>query len=756
MPRPPPPASIVPLEDGWAKVKNEGIRVLEEYLDAGHTQKPQSANSKKPQRNVFNKSNYADLYTTVYNMCAQRKPNNWSEQVYLRYGEAMADYVRRQVRPALAGKTDTLLMRELLRRWSNHKIYVKWMDRFFTYLDRYYVKLRSLEPLHNRGYMIFSQVAFEDVKRDTRQALLQTITRERRGEQIEQDLVKGVVDMLIDLGLGSLNAYNTEFEEAFLPETADYYDHQAAGWLSEDSFAEYLRKAEDAIHSEELRVTNYLHRSTQPKLKLAVIQSLIAVPQAQLLDKDTAVVYLLENDKREDLARMHRMFSLIDNGLAPIAQTFRSYVTGRGSKIVDERIEQAKAMASKTDALGDPSFIQTLLGLHDNFKGIVSECFGQDSLFQRSLKEAFEVLVNRDMGKYSFAALMSSFCDRILRRSGERLPDDQVEFLLTKMVELFSFLSDKDLFAEIYRNQLSKRLIHETSASEDAEKSMIAKLKLRCGAQFTYRLEGMITDLSLASELQRDFREHCEQLPEGKSSLGGIDFGVTVLTTGFWPSYQVQEANLCPEMHKAIQVFHSFYNGRTQHRRLQWIHSLGQATVAARLNGCRHDLIVNTYQALILLLFARDETHNLSFVQNATGLDAAHAKRLLATLATSKYRILSKSGDPKSVEDDATFTPNDGFECPHRKIRIPPPVSEEAQNRERVEEDRSIAIGAAIVRVMKMRKLLSHQQLVSEVLAQLAFFKPSPRLIKQRIENLIEREYLERDPDEASMYRYVA
>lgn len=286
---------------------------------------------------------------------------------------------------------------------------------------------------------------------------------------------------------------------------------------------------------------------------------------------------------------------------------------------------------------------------------------------------------------------------------------------------------------------------------------MIAKLKMKCGAQFTSKLEGMITDLSLATDMQKDFREHCAGLGDGKSALGGIDFQVTVLTTGFWPSYQVNDANLCPEMQKAISVFHNFYNVKTQHRRLQWIHSLGQATVAAKLNNRRHDLIVNSYQALVLLLFTKDETHDLSFIQNATGLDNSMTKKLLATLACSKYKILSKTGEnQKGVDDGDTFTPNDGFQCPHRKIKIPPPTSEETHNKERVEEDRSIAIEAAIVRIMKARKQLNHQHLVTEVLTQLAFFKPNPKLIKQRIEHLIEREYLERDPNQASMYRYLA
>lgn len=750
-------AIIVHLEDGWEQIKTEGIKVLEDFLDTGYIRNsvPQNPDPKKP-RNVFSKANYAELYTTVYNMCTQRTPNNWSEQLYRRYGEAMSDYVNRQVLPALRDKTDIILMKELLHRWSNHKIYVKWMDRFFTYLDRYYVKLQSVETLHNRGYTIFHQLVFEETKKDTRTALLRVINLERQGEHIDQDLVKGVIEMFIDLGLGNNNVYVTEFEESLLPATSDYFVRQASGWCSDDSFPEYLRKAEAALHAEEQRVIDYLHRLTLPKVKHVVIQALLAQPQTQLLEKETGVVYLLDNDKREDLARMHRMFSLVEGGLNPISTAFRQYVTDTGCKIVDERQEQVKQMASKQEALGDPTFIQTLLDLHDRFKGIVQECFSQDSLFQKSLKEAFEVFINRDIGKYSFAALMSSFCDRILKKSGERLSDDQVENLLAKMVELFSFLSDKDLFAEIYRNQLSKRLLYETSASDDAEKSMIAKLKMKCGAQFTSKLEGMIHDLSLAADFQKDFRDYCDQLPDGRAALSGIDFNVTVLTTGFWPSYPVQDANLCMEMQKALGVFHNFYNGRTQHRRLQWIHSLGQATILAKFGGRRHDLIVNTYQALILLLFQKTESHDITFIQNAIGLDNVSTKKLLATLCMSKYRILSKGGDPKVIEDDASFSPNDGFQSQHRKIKIPPPASEETHNKERVEEDRSIAIEAAVVRIMKMRKKLTHQQLVTEVLTQLAFFKPNPKLIKQRIEHLIEREYLERDPNAASTYRYVA
>lgn len=53
---------------------------------------------------------------------------------------------------------------------------------------------------------------------------------------------------------------------------------------------------------------------------------------------------------------------------------------------------------------------------------------------------------------------------------------------------------------------------------------------------------------------------------------------------------------------------------------------------------------------------------------------------------------------------------------------------------------------ASIVRIMKARKSLDLNTLVAEVLRQLAFrFEPTTVDIKKRIEDLIERDYLERD-----------
>ena len=61
------------------------------------------------------------------------------------------------------------------------------------------------------------------------------------------------------------------------------------------------------------------------------------------------------------------------------------------------------------------------------------------------------------------------------------------------------------MFAEFYRKQLAKRLLLNRSASDDDERSLITKLKYRCGAQFTSKLEGMLTDMNVSKDNQNLF-----------------------------------------------------------------------------------------------------------------------------------------------------------------------------------------------------------------------------------------------------------
>ena len=745
-------ADIVTLEGGWSQIQSLGIDRLEQFLETGQVPSDIQQAPGKPTR-IFGANDYASLYTVVYNMCTQRSPHNWAEALYRRYGETLTRYLQQKVVPALTGKQGLALLEETLRRWQNHKMYVKWLDRFFAYLDRYYVKLQSVDPLNVKGVTIFRSLVFAQFKPQLSTAFLDFINEERETMEMSPDTLRGISDMFLELGINSKSVYEQDLEESLLQATASYYSRRASAWVSSDTAPEYCMHAQKAFATEERRVARYLQPSTWPKLKQALILAILTTPEKAVLEKETGPHYLLANDQSEDIKRMYSLFSMVDGGIQPIAAVFKSFVATAGNSIVESR--QELFASGKNEVLTDPSFVEACIFLHDKYKGMVAECFAGDSVFQRSLKEAFESFINKDLGKFSAAAFLSSYCDRVFKKSGERLTDEAVELALTKTVDLFAYLTDKDMFAEIYRNQLSKRLLQESSASEDSEKALIQKLKLKCGAQFCTKLEGMLADMRTAQETQRDFREHgvgTESLP--------FEFSVLVLTTGYWPTYVPMELHLPREFTRALEFFSDYYRRKTDHRKLSWIHSLGMATVATEFGEKRYDVVMNTYQAVIVLAL---NSENLEFsvaeLQKITGIEESFLRRLLATMTISKFKLLNKSGpNSKAVEADEKISINSDFSGPSRRIKLPPPTVavEENFSKERVEEDRSITIQAAIVRIMKTRKTLNHANLVAELISQLSFFKPNPKAIKQQIEQLIEREYLARDEQQPNVYNYLA
>lgn len=63
------------------------------------------------------------------------------------------------------------------------------------------------------------------------------------------------------------------------------------------------------------------------------------------------------------------------------------------------------------------------------------------------------------------------------------------------------------MFEAFYKKDLAKRLLLGKSASTDAEKAMISKLKAECGAQFTNKLEGMFKDVDLSHDIMGSFHQ---------------------------------------------------------------------------------------------------------------------------------------------------------------------------------------------------------------------------------------------------------
>lgn len=737
---------FIALEDGWETLRVGAIQKLQTIIE-GDWETPLTAKE------------YSELYSTCYNMCTQKPPNNWAEQLYNRYSQSIKEYLQRAVLPAIQDKHDEPMLHEFVKRWGNHKVMVRFLTRLFTYLDRFYVKRVSAPTLNEVGVASFLEIVFDQIKSRMLNSILQMIARERNNETVDRHMLKVVIQIFVELGQDSLTRYQLDFEEQYLTTTGEYYTRQSAQWIGEDSCPEFLRKAERAIDDELQRVSNYLHPETTEKMLKVVEEKLLAAHQQALLHKEeTGCEALLRDNKTDELARMYRLFNRLQSGLLMISDIVKKHISDVGMDIVKNYLSQGELKGESRQS----AYIQELLNIHDKYLDLVTNCFSGNQLFHKAMKEAFEMFVNKDIDKYSTAELISLFCDVILKKTGEKMGEKELEETLEKVVKLFTYLSDKDLFAEFYRKQLAKRLLLARSASDDAERSLIQKLKYRCGAQFTSKLEGMVNDIGVSADHQKVLSDYLK----AQNINVGPELSVTVLTTGFWPTYKSDDITLPQELANCVQEFTKFYETRTSHRRLRWVHTLGTATLVGHFDAKKIELVVSTYQACILMLFNGQKSYTMSEIFQAVKLPEQELKRYLGTLIGAegnKHKILTKAPDnAKDLQPTDVYTFNNAFNDKSRKIKMSLLVTkvsqeEKAATRQTVDEDRKHAVEAAIVRVMKSRRQLEHNLLITQVAQQLMqHFKPDPKIIKKRIEDLIQREYIERDKDKPQTYRYLA
>ncbi|CAN0447379.1 unnamed protein product, partial [Laminaria digitata] len=101
----------------------------------------------------------------------------------------LTQYLSGTVVSALGDQHGEFLLKELVRRWSNHKIMNQWMQKFFQYLDRYYVKHHSLPSLSEAGLKHFKNLVYDVVKMTVVNAMLDVINKEREGTIIDRALI---------------------------------------------------------------------------------------------------------------------------------------------------------------------------------------------------------------------------------------------------------------------------------------------------------------------------------------------------------------------------------------------------------------------------------------------------------------------------------------------------------------------------------------------------------------------------------------
>lgn len=391
---------------------------------------------------------------------------------------------------------------------------------------------------------------------------------------------------------------------------------------------------------------------------------------------------------------------------------------------------------------------------------------------------------------------------------------DHLDDLIEKSITFLRYIKDKDAFEANYANHFAKRFLNSKGNNNvastssrlgvDLEELIISKLSEEMGSSALDKILRMNKDIKLSTSVTQEWKNYSSR----KSVEHFLNMELKICNVTDWPKSMTKDyksftsnagdASSPPngfawprQLKPSMRGFEEFWlsEKKNQNKSLFWSPKFGSMDFRITYPSKTYEINMSTYAGMIMLLFAPqegldgesmlafDEKKSLTYteISELTGIPDSDLKRQLQSIAVApRLRLLTKAPMTKDVKPTDTFRLNEKFTSPSIKVKVLT-VSASTSKSEKsgkvkteheqeveevnsnVTEGRKLEVNAAVVRIMKSRQIFKHNELVEELVKQLLNrFQPLMSLIKQRIEDLIEKEYIERDSTDRNVYRYIA
>lgn len=582
------------------------------------------------------------------------------------------------------------------------------------------------------------------------------------------------------------------FEVSLLRETESLYTGFAASFDLNDpsTVARYVDHCEKVIYYEVETISHFVQYDALRPFVQTIQNALVKQHSLQIVETSVQKMIpdLFSTHStttllfKSSLKRMYKLLMSIDC-LQVLEIRLQSYAKAELEKLVEalrgESVSELELVAI---------FVR-VLRLRCSLYAILEEQFDGNERIGKLLGTLFEEELNKGSqltSNYSDTANLSSlsfflcryvhslFMDQRLMKSCEgfhlpKVPDTPVpeaeDLFFESVSSLFKLLRDKDLFKVLYRKFLCKRLIfhlqdgYATEYSLELEKKVILLFLQECGKQYTNKLENMLNDFQKSSDLIRKYGAYTTH---PRTEL----FNPVVLTSGSWPmsldedGVDVNRCILPTILSTEIGRFENFYvtTYKEGKRKLSWLHSLSSVVLRAVFDGQKKELFVSLFQGIVLLQLQHDRGCSFQKLKDSTGIVEEELRKALDRLLW--IRIGNKKHPGVLVQESDRYGINLKFRHEKYYVRfheydvLEMKKEINPETTEKLLKDRLHQIEATLVSIMKKAKRLEISELL-ETAKQRLKFATTEEVMKERIEGLISRDYIERDETKESVIAYV-
>ncbi|CAF1388688.1 unnamed protein product [Adineta ricciae] len=542
-------------------------------------------------------------------------------------------------------------------------------------------------------------------------------------------------------------------EEELLRTTKDFYQEKPIppSFESNGQLFNYIKSIVEYVDYEiqQANVCLLIEISSLKKLQ-NLLEEIFFPPNIVNIIVDKLRILLLDDNNYNELSIQFESICRLKIMKNELLKLIEEHVYERGI----HEIKAAFTNKAMNETIDPSSYIETLVNLQTKYQTLIQDIFANDAACIAARNKGYAKFVNEniiieDSGMMAKSeVLLCQYCDLLLKKGKAAIIDDDWDHKQKNILIVFDFIESKDLFMRIYQKKLCKRLLNESSVSHEYETSLISAFKDKCGHEYTSKFEQMMKDIRISEDLTKEYKENVEK----NSIYDSEKFSVMVFMTNYWPLSSSPDVILPIELKSMFDDFTKFYLGKYNGRKLMLLHQHSYGELRMKISGKDYQLLVSTYQIMILLLFNEKPNWTVKQIQDQTKIESELLTGILSILSNKNILISENGFDSTSVIRLTDNFTSDKFRV---NLNIPLKLNKEKKCNDlsrTIDEERPMKIQAALVRIMKKEKILKYSLLIEQIRTQ---FQPEVLSIKKCIEILIEKEYFQRDPNDKNTLVYL-
>ena len=158
----------------------------------------------------------------------------------------------------------------------------------------------------------------------------------------------------------------------------------------------------------------------------------------------------------------------------------------------------------RNEQIQNDELVKKLIEFKDRMTELLTKSLERDQNVDLAIKNSFENFINENE---MTAKSLVMYLDDQFKKDFKNNTEVEISEKIEKIIQIFRFLKNKDMFEGFYKNSLAKRLLESRRILEDAEREVIKKLKEECGFQYTQRLEVMFKDIKMSEQRMQEFKK---------------------------------------------------------------------------------------------------------------------------------------------------------------------------------------------------------------------------------------------------------